>query len=346
MELTPLGFESIEALTEFAREPGVARFSDHLELASSFAWATWLGDADPNRATTLAVREGGRLCAVARLTTTSRRRRVHVGTVEVLAPWQGGDDAVDLALGALVRSADAWLQLSRLELVAPAGHPRVEGVYAAHGFELENTMKDSIRRDGSYADEVGLARIRPGFVSPEPLEGPPVAPPRKRGPSNLEIRSLRPEDAEAWTATLSDPGVVWGTLQLPHQRSEWWAARIRDDDPARVWVLGADVGGVIVAGAALVLKPAPRRRHCASLGMHVSTKLQGRGIGRRLMNEALALADSVGIHRVELEVYADNPRALALYESAGFVHEGRRRMTCFRDGALVDDLMMSRLATG
>ena len=49
---------------------------------------------------------------------------------------------------------------------------------------------------------------------------------------------------------------------------------------------------------------------------------------------------------VELQVRADNPRAIALYRSHGFEHEGTRRaLVRADDGRLVDDLVMGLLFT-
>lgn len=47
--------------------------------------------------------------------------------------------------------------------------------------------------------------------------------------------------------------------------------------------------------------------------------------------------------RVELEVYASNTPAIALYEKAGFAHEGRRRRALLRDGVHDDIVMMGLL---
>jgi len=47
--------------------------------------------------------------------------------------------------------------------------------------------------------------------------------------------------------------------------------------------------------------------------------------------------------RLELTVYADNARAIALYESLGFRHEGRHVGYALRDGHYVDALSMARL---
>jgi RimJ/RimL family protein N-acetyltransferase len=47
------------------------------------------------------------------------------------------------------------------------------------------------------------------------------------------------------------------------------------------------------------------------------------------------------VNRLELEVYAFNPRAIAIYEKVGFRREGVRRDALLWDGEFVDAIMMS-----
>jgi putative acetyltransferase len=78
--------------------------------------------------------------------------------------------------------------------------------------------------------------------------------------------------------------------------------------------------------------------------MGVHDAWQGRGAGRALLAAALDMADRwLGLTRVELTVYADNLRAIGLYERFGFVREGLHRDFALRDGAYVDALAMARL---
>ena len=75
-------------------------------------------------------------------------------------------------------------------------------------------------------------------------------------------------------------------------------------------------------------------------------RLYGRGYGtemtRLVLDHAFA---TVGLHRVELEVYAHNPRAQRVYEKCGFRVKGRRRDALLWDGVRYDALLMSVLAT-
>ena len=67
----------------------------------------------------------------------------------------------------------------------------------------------------------------------------------------------------------------------------------------------------------------------------------------RLMETLLDLADNwLMLVRVELEVYADNERAIHLYEKLGFEQEGLLRMTTVRNGRYVDEYKMARIRPG
>ena len=74
-------------------------------------------------------------------------------------------------------------------------------------------------------------------------------------------------------------------------------------------------------------------------------RLAGRGYGREAARLLLAWGfDVLGLHRVGLEVYAFNPRAIHVYETLGFRHEGRLREVLDQDGARHDALVMGLLA--
>ena len=61
---------------------------------------------------------------------------------------------------------------------------------------------------------------------------------------------------------------------------------------------------------------------------------------RLVVAHAFAATD---LHRIELEVYAFNPRAQHVYARAGFVVEGRRRDAFVFDGERVDAVLMAVL---
>jgi RimJ/RimL family protein N-acetyltransferase len=53
--------------------------------------------------------------------------------------------------------------------------------------------------------------------------------------------------------------------------------------------------------------------------------------------------NTLNLNRIYLRVFANNLRAIHIYEKAGFVHEVRQRQAEFRDGQYIDLLVMSIL---
>jgi RimJ/RimL family protein N-acetyltransferase len=78
----------------------------------------------------------------------------------------------------------------------------------------------------------------------------------------------------------------------------------------------------------------------------MSAEGRGRGLGTEATRLIVGYGfDQLGLHRIELEVYAFNPRARRAYEKVGFVAEGVLRDALWWDGEWVDAVVMSMLET-
>jgi RimJ/RimL family protein N-acetyltransferase len=84
-------------------------------------------------------------------------------------------------------------------------------------------------------------------------------------------------------------------------------------------------------------------RHSGALGIGLLAPYRGRGIGAQLALAAIDAARMNGIERIELEVWASNVTAIALYLQLGFVHEGLRRRARLLDGQYDDGVEMALL---
>lgn len=69
--------------------------------------------------------------------------------------------------------------------------------------------------------------------------------------------------------------------------------------------------------------PKAKLRHRCDFGISVDQAYWGFGVGRALMNAAIACARKAGYEQMELEVVAENTAAVRLYESVGFIEFGR-----------------------
>ena len=96
------------------------------------------------------------------------------------------------------------------------------------------------------------------------------------------------------------------------------------ESPREIEVI-ALVDGVIVGSAGIEALDAAKEkvRHRAEFGISVDRAYWGLGIGRALTRACIACARKAGYRQLELDVVADNPTAIYLYQSEGFVEWGR-----------------------
>lgn len=108
--------------------------------------------------------------------------------------------------------------------------------------------------------------------------------------------------------------------------------------------LVAIIGGQIV-GSTGVSAVRSRRKvaHRACFGISILKEYWGMGIGRVLMEASIDCARQAGYTQLELEVVADNERAVSLYRSAGFEEFGRNPRGYHSASAGYQELVYMRL---
>jgi L-phenylalanine/L-methionine N-acetyltransferase len=91
----------------------------------------------------------------------------------------------------------------------------------------------------------------------------------------------------------------------------------------------------------------PRERHSAMLGLMVHSDFHKKGIGAKLMETVIDLADNwLLLRRVSLFVFPDNESAIRLYKKFGFVVEGTMKYAVVRRGNYADFYLMARYNVG
>ena len=166
--------------------------------------------------------------------------------------------------------------------------------------------------------------------------------------SQYVIRPMRAGDGAGINELRRMPGVFENILGIPSEslaRSEAFASG--SDPLTHAFVAEyCDSSGKssIVGTAGLHLNGNPRMRHSGAIGIMIHRDFQGLGVGKQLMGTLIDLGDNwLMLERIELSVFVDNVRAIALYEQLGFVKEGIKRKAAIRDGSYVDEFIMSRL---
>jgi RimJ/RimL family protein N-acetyltransferase len=159
------------------------------------------------------------------------------------------------------------------------------------------------------------------------------------------IRAARPRDATALVALAEEVAAEpegWlisdGGWRTAGDERRYLRALRRYNDAA-VFVAECEEG--IVGRLSLGRDPHPASRHVADLGLMVAAAHRRRGIGRALLEQAVAWARRVGVRKLELHVFPHNEAAIALYESFGFRREGYRRAHYRRGAGYFDAILMA-----
>ena len=139
--------------------------------------------------------------------------------------------------------------------------------------------------------------------------------------------------------TKPDAQGVWDNFVLTHGETEFLTTYPEEvtftleqeemylkkkEESDRDAALLAEVDGKIVGTAGIDSRgSAEKTRHRASFGISIAKAWWGLGIGRALTEACIECARHAGYSQLELEVVADNYRAMELYKSVGFVEYGR-----------------------
>jgi RimJ/RimL family protein N-acetyltransferase len=152
--------------------------------------------------------------------------------------------------------------------------------------------------------------------------------------ADLEIRPLTEDDALAWRELrlrmLRDHPDVFGSSweEFERQPLEEVARRLRErNSPPDNALFGAFAGGRLIGSTGLHREEGAKDRHKAMIwGVYTAPEARGKGVGRALMNAAIARARATpGIERLILAVATHNTAARTLYVSLGFTPWGLER---------------------
>jgi RimJ/RimL family protein N-acetyltransferase len=161
----------------------------------------------------------------------------------------------------------------------------------------------------------------------------------------VRLRAHEPGDLPTLNDLMDDPEVGEGLGMLMPQAVSGFTAflQMAEQDPARAtFVIERIDGGVPIGGCSLFAIETAQRT--AVLGIWLGKPHRDEGLGTDAVRTLCRFAfDHMNLQRVELNVFATNPRAKRAYEKVGFVVEGTRRRSGFVGGRHVDSYLMGLL---
>jgi RimJ/RimL family protein N-acetyltransferase len=138
----------------------------------------------------------------------------------------------------------------------------------------------------------------------------------------VEIRMMAPAD-EALVLEFAQKLPVHDLLFLPRNISEpkVLAAWIKEIERGSITSLLAVKSGRVVGCGTIVRDPHSWSPHVGEIRNVVSPEVRGQGVGRALSQETFALALSVGLEKLLVQMTVDQTGAIAIFEGLGFKAE-------------------------
>jgi L-amino acid N-acyltransferase YncA len=142
----------------------------------------------------------------------------------------------------------------------------------------------------------------------------------------MRTRLARTGDAEAIRQIYNAAVETIFTFDLRPRELADQEAWLRDRAGAYAAVVAVDAGDQIVGFAALSpYKNRPAYSTTVEDSIYVRADQRGRGVGRLLLDELLAVATGHGFHSVIARMVANNNASIGLHTAAGFVLVGTER---------------------
>jgi len=122
---------------------------------------------------------------------------------------------------------------------------------------------------------------------------------------------------------------------------EWLSRVFSRQEKGELFCLAAEVDGRLVANSE-IMRGTGYSSHVGFIGIAIKKGFRGVGIGTEMMKTLEEQAKKVGLKVLALSVFANNQHAINLYKKVGFVETGRIPKRFFKNGAYIDEIIMTK----
>jgi RimJ/RimL family protein N-acetyltransferase len=163
-----------------------------------------------------------------------------------------------------------------------------------------------------------------------------------RVPKWEDLDNLTEYARALWEEAKTEPdfGVPFDPNWTPESEVRWLADVLVRVELGQEISIFAEIDGKLAGTCSVIRKSHPEFSHYGRLGISVAKEFRNSGIGSEMMKTLVNECRKSGLKLIDLEVFANNPMAIHVYEKAGFRQAGRTPNKRNRNGHFVDDILM------
>jgi RimJ/RimL family protein N-acetyltransferase len=122
---------------------------------------------------------------------------------------------------------------------------------------------------------------------------------------------------------------------------EWLAGALsRMERGEKIYVV-AEVDGKVIGNSEIGRRLSGYDRHVGSIGIAIKKGFRDVGLGTEMMNALIKQGREMGLKVLTLTAFANNKRAIHVYEKLGFQETGQIPKKFFKRGKYIDELIMT-----
>lgn len=125
------------------------------------------------------------------------------------------------------------------------------------------------------------------------------------------------------------------------EEADWLGRRLAEMEKGEIIDVVAEVDGRVVANSEVVVE-GRSMGHVGEVGIAIRSGYRDVGIGTEMMKTLVEESCKGGLKVLVLRAFANNNRAIHVYEKAGFKETGRIPKGLCRNGKYVDEVIMTK----
>lgn len=160
------------------------------------------------------------------------------------------------------------------------------------------------------------------------------------------LRTLRWEDLDDCLELINSlvaegANIVKNEKVTRQEEIGWLAGALSRMERGEIVYIAAQVDGKIIGNSEVSRRLAGYDKHVGNIGIAIKKGFRDIGIGTEMMNALIKQGKEMGLKILTLTAFANNKRAIHVYEKLGFQKTGQIPKRFFKQGKYIDELIMT-----